>query len=270
MTCREFAFFVEPYVDRELDADARAAVAAHAQECETCRQRLKRAGRWRALLRQQPREPLPDDLRRRIVAHLRRTGVTGRLIRWVLTPTVVAVVVVATASQGPRRPLPIVEQVVNAHIVYTRSDSPAEFSATDPGAIEAWFRERLRLRVIVPDYSRAGVRLMGARVGAAGGQVAAYIFYEKGRTPLSVFVVPLAGEAAKGGPSARHTLYRGHAYFAQEHKGYRVVSWIGERSLFALVSTLDYDTLLDCADQLRIEDAQRMAAREVSHVDSAA
>jgi hypothetical protein len=51
--------------------------------------------------------------------------------------------------------------------------------------------------------------------------------------------------------------YRGHAYVTYERKGYRTVSWSDGHALFGLVSMLDYEALLECADRLRVERAHQ-------------
>jgi hypothetical protein len=51
--------------------------------------------------------------------------------------------------------------------------------------------------------------------------------------------------------------FRGHDYVADERKGYRTVAWQDGQTLFGLVSALDYEALLECADRLRIERASQ-------------
>jgi hypothetical protein len=46
--------------------------------------------------------------------------------------------------------------------------------------------------VVVPDYSTAGIRLVGARLAETRDRKTVYLLYEKGSTLLSVFMVPLS------------------------------------------------------------------------------
>jgi anti-sigma factor RsiW len=117
--------------------------------------------------------------------------------------------------------------------------------------VTAWFVSRAGMRVTVPDYSPSGIRLIGARLADAHERKAAYLLYEKGRTLLSVFMVPVSGAEAQ--PRGRLVSYRGHDYLAYEQKGFRTVSWADGQVLYGLVSMLDYDALLECADRLRVE-----------------
>ncbi len=81
----------------------------------------------------------------------------------------------------------------------------------------------------------------------------AYLLYEKGHMLMSVFVLPNAAETGilPGKPAS----YRGHEYLTRERKSLRTVSWRDGRAVFSLVSMLDYDALLECADRLRAERA---------------
>ena len=103
----------------------------------------------------------------------------------------------------------------------------------------------------MPDYSPAGIRLVGARIADADERKAAYLLYEKGHTMLSVFMVPI--EEARERLSGRHASFHGHQYLLDESKGCRSVAWRDGATLFGLVSALDYDALLECADRLRAE-----------------
>jgi len=108
---------------------------------------------------------------------------------------------------------------------------------------------------LFPTYSASGIRLDGARLVETHEQTAAYLLYEKGRTLLSVFMLPVpTGEVALAGARVS---YRGHAYVTYEQRGYRTVSWSDGRAVFGLVSMLDYEALLECADRLRAERANQ-------------
>jgi anti-sigma factor RsiW len=145
---------------------------------------------------------------------------------------------------------------VDKHIAYAQLERPAELASRDPEEIAEWFRQRAGMRVIVPDYSPSGIQLVGARLAESHERRAAYLLYEKGRTLLSVFMVPLPDASSRlaGTPVS----YRGHEYLREERKGYHTVTWTDGRVVFGLVSSLDYEALLECADRLRLERARTM------------
>ena len=120
----------------------------------------------------------------------------------------------------------------------------------------AWFRQRTGLRVPVPDLSPAGIQLVGARIAEADQQKVAYLLYEKGHVLMSVFMVPNVDRRAL--LAGKSMSFRGHEYVAQDRQGLRTVSWRDGETVFSLVSMLDYNALLECADQLRAERAREV------------
>lgn len=259
MDCREFRTHLDAYVDGELAVDTMLAGQTHAEDCRSCAGLVEGEQRFRQLLRDQPREPVPPEFRARILAlshgHDRR-----RLIRpWVLGPAVATAALVAMVLLrgvgGDGRSTPgLVASLVDTHIAYAQIEQPAEFVAADRRGVEAWFRDRAGLRVTVPDYSPAGIRLVGGRIAQAEAREVAYLLYEKGHVLMSVFVAGGAGERAS--LPGRAVTHHGREYQVLERKGYRTVSWFEGTTVLSLVSMLDYDALLECADRLRAERAR--------------
>ncbi len=254
MSCQEFEARLGPYIDGELPANETAAADAHAAECRRCAELAQRQRELQRLLRRQPREAAPPELRARIVARLGREARRAALRPWLVAPglaAVAAALVVTVLLPALRQPSPLVGDLVDKHIAYAQIERPAELASTNPTEIVEWFRQRAGLRVTVPDYSPAGIRLVGARLAETHERRAAYLLYEKGRTLLSVFMVPASARDAE--LDGVRVSYRGHEYLTQERKGYRTVSWTDGRTLYGLVSMLDYAALLECADRLQTE-----------------
>jgi anti-sigma factor (TIGR02949 family) len=255
MNCVELAARLHPYVDGELTVEETAAGDAHVAGCVSCTALVRRERAFRRLLRQQPREAAPAELHARVVGAVRQNaGRTGRRAWWLAAPALaVAATVVALLLPAWREPAPLVADLVDKHIAYAQLDRPAELASTDREEVAAWFEQRAGLRVTVPDYSPSGIRLIGARLADAHERRAAYLLYEKGRTLLSVFMLPLPEGSERLAGTA--VAYRGHEYRRDERKGFRTVAWTDGRAVFGLVSALDYDALLECADRLRLERA---------------
>lgn len=254
MNCHDFRPRLEPYVDGELEVSETVAVNAHLTDCPGCRARVDRARQFRQLLRRQPRESAPPELRAEIVARIRRTSRVAALRPWLVAPALAAAalaVFLVFGTRGFAPPTGIIGQLVDKHIAYAQLEKPAEFVSGDQREVSEWFADRAGLRVVVPDYSPAGIHLVGARLADVAERRAAYVLYEKGHTLLSVFMAPGTGDA----PDLRGTrlAYRGHDYFTREQKGYRTVAWSDGQAVFALVSMLHYEDLLECADRLRAE-----------------
>jgi anti-sigma factor RsiW len=258
MTCTEFEARLHPYVDGELPVGETATVEAHLAECPGCALLARRERDFRALLRRQPRERAPDDFRRALVACIRRQARRRAAWPWVLAPALAAAVAVLVILLLPARqtPAPLMVDLVDKHIAYAQLDRPAELVSGDPAEVSAWFLQRAGLRVTVPDYSPAGIRLVGGRLAEAHERKAAYLIYEKGSVLLSVFIVPTGDETAP--LRGEDVSFRGHTYVKSERKGFRTVAWTESRVLFGLVSSLDYEALLECADRLRYARARQV------------
>ncbi len=257
MTCEEFRARLSPYADGEVGVDETLAADAHAARCGRCEALVARERQFRQLLRRQPRESARPELRARILAECRREVRRARLRPWLWAPPLAAAAALAVAALLPAtRPAPpVVGQLVAVHLAYAELERPAEFASTDRAEVEEWFHQRARLRVIVPDYSSAGIRLVGGRIAEVRERRAAYLLYEKGHTLLSVFMLPVpAGDLRLTGTRRSSG---GFEYYTEERNGLRTVSWTEGESLFGLVSMLDYDALFECADRLRAERASQ-------------
>jgi anti-sigma factor RsiW len=256
MNCQEFEIALHPYVDGELPVNEMTAAEAHAAECRRCGTLARRQGEFRQLLRDQPREVAPPALRASILVALRRQRRRAIVRPWLVAPALAAATaaVLTLALLPALRPAPsLISELVDKHIAYAQLERPAELTSSNPAEIAEWFHARASLRVVVPDYSPAGIQLVGARIADADERKAAYLLYEKGRTLLSVFMLT----SDRGQPLGRQVAYRGHNYVTASFKGHRTVAWKDGQTLFGLVSSLDYDALLECADRLRMERARQ-------------
>jgi len=256
MNCHDFLVRLHPYVDGELSVEETSAAGAHAAECRSCEGRLREERAFRELLRQQPRETASKEFHARVANHLHAER-RRRFVRpWLVIPVAVGalaatVVMIIAVSLSPARPL--VAELVDTHDVYAQVDHPAELATADRQTIERWFIERADLRVVVPDYSAAGIRLVGARLAQTRDRTTVYLLYEKGTTLLSVFMVPRSPR--EGRLEGRTIAYRGHDYLTREWQGYHTVAWRDDHATFGLVSMLDNAAILECADRLRVERA---------------
>jgi len=259
MNCIEFEARLHPYVDGELEMNEMAAAEGHVVQCAECRARVERERGFRQLLRRQPRESAPPELRAMIRARVRRSARLAAM-RPVLvgTTAAAALLLVVTVLPSLRPTSSLVSDLVSKHVTYAQIEQPAEFVSQDPRAVETWFRQRADLRVTVSDYSPSGIRLVGGRLAEAEERKAAYVLYEKGHTLMSVFMVPVPARGAD--LSGTRVSYRGHDYLTLERKGYNTVAWTDGKTVFGLVSMLGYEALLECADRLRLDRAERFGA----------
>lgn len=265
MDCRDVSPYVEAYGDGELGVSELAAVEAHLAGCLACQERVAQHRRFRQLLRRQPQEAAPAELRARVGRAIRVEALRSVVRPRRLVPVATSVVLAFAAGWMGRSYVPgvgvpspaLVNELVGKHLAYSQVDSPVEFAAANGQAVTDWFRDRLGLRVTVPDYAPAGIHLLGGRIAETRGRKTAYLLYEKGHTLMSVFMVP--GEPFMPG-RAKPVAYRGATYYTAGVEGQRAVLWSDGRAVFGVVSTLDYDGLLECADRLRTQRAEEQRA----------
>lgn len=255
MNCTEFEAFLHPYVDGELAAPDMAAAEAHRQTCLGCRMLAARERALRRLLLDQPKERAPEELRRRVVSAFRNER-RRQWRPWLLAPALAAAMVLLILVPTWRTSPSLVAELIDTHVVYAQLHQPAELMSADREAVAAWFVDRAGMRVAVPDYSPSGITLVGGRLTDARERRVAYLLYEKGHTLLSVFMLPVAGGDVE--VKGRRVSYRGHEYLVEERKGQRAVAWTDGRAVYSLVSSLDYDALLECADRLRAERTEQV------------
>jgi mycothiol system anti-sigma-R factor len=256
MNCSEIRARLHAYVDGELTVSEITDIDGHCAECRQCAALARAERELKQLLRRQPREAAPAELRARIVRRVQREATVARGRRWLLLPAMAAAAAIVVMLLLPARtPPPLVTDLVDKHIAYAQIERPAELASSDPTEVAQWFHSRAGMRVTVPDYSPSGIHLTGARLSEAHERKAAYLLYEKGRTLVSVFMVPAS--ATEQTLPGRRVSYRDHDYVTYERKGFRTVSWIDGQAVYGLVSILDYDALLECADRLRDERARQ-------------
>lgn len=258
MTCEELRACLEVYLDRELGVARSLDAQEHLTFCMSCQWAYAKEREFRSLLKTRLlRPPAPPGLRARIRAGLdaqtrpwSRALLTGWR-RWSALP-VAALVLLALAVGLPPlmapAPPPPVSELVAQHQVYSRMDVPAEIVSTDQAAVAGWLEKRVRFAVPVPDFSPAGIRLIGARLSALSDREMAYLLYEKDRQLVSLFAFPRRGVTL---PSGGWIDVGDSSFYVMKVRGVEVVLWVQGDLAYAVVSSMSRETLLECALTVR-------------------
>jgi anti-sigma factor RsiW len=248
VTCGEARACLTAHLDGELELSLSLRVDEHLAFCEECRWALAREREVRALLRAEvARAPAPAGLDARVRAALRHAarppaGRWRRPVAWGVAAAL-ALVAVGIGLRGLERQPPLLRELVAKHVTYSRLEAPAEIATASGEAVAGWFRERVRFDVPVPDFSPSGIRLVGGRLADLPDRPVAYLLYEKGRSLISLFAFPRRGlDLPAGGDSPDRR------FFAAKVDGAEVVVWTQGELAYALVSSLDREALLECAD----------------------
>ena len=121
MNCSEIRARLHAYVDGELTVGDIAEVDGHCMGCRECAALVSAEREFRELLRRQPRDAAPPELRARILRRVQRDAAfaTGR--RWLLLPAVaVAAAIVAAVLLPAGTPPPLVADLVDMHIAHAQ------------------------------------------------------------------------------------------------------------------------------------------------------
>ena len=252
MTCQELRACLDAHLDGELDLPLSLAADEHLAFCVGCQWAYARERELRALVRTRfPREEAPAALRERIWGALVQAegGAPIRAQRrWLYLAVPVAALVLVALGVGlwqRSTAPPVMRELVAKHAMYSRLDAPAEIASASREAVSGWFKGKVRFDVAVPDFSPSGIRLVGGRLADLSDRQVAYLLYEKGRNLVSLFAFPGRGLALPRGGRASGGDER---FYVARVNGAEVVVWTQGPLAYALVSSLDRESLLECAD----------------------
>jgi anti-sigma factor RsiW len=215
---------LQAYLDGELDAPSAAAMEGHLEHCAECRESLADLQGLRAALRSEVAHPrTPAALRERITGALdRETPVPDResapssaLPQAALSgPTpprrarsrrererrrsflfgafsgaggAAAAAVIAFMLVMTPGAVPIVDQIMSAHI---RSLMPAhliDVVSTDQHTVKPWFSGHADVSPVVANFAQQGYVLVGGRADYLDRQRAAVVVYQHGAHVINVF-----------------------------------------------------------------------------------
>src|SRR5919109_3340257 len=128
MSCVEFQARLHPYVDGELSVDEMLAAHAHAAGCRPCANLAGCERQFRELLRGQPRNAAPADLRARLPLRLRGDAWWAVRRSWHM-PAIAAVaapIIVAALLAPTRDESSLLAELIEKHSAYAQIEQPAE------------------------------------------------------------------------------------------------------------------------------------------------
>jgi len=240
MTCDDVERDLDPYVDRELDMEAAAAVRTHLNTCITCRRRVADRHALGQAVRSLPYYAAPDRLRARIGKQSKWPGATRLVTAWAAAAALVVAIgggILLTRSTAGSD-TSIADQVVSGHVRSLMADHLFDVRSTDQHTVKPWFLGKLDFSPPVADLNSIGFPLVGGRLDYVAGQPVAALVYQRRQHTINVFVWPSRGKASA-------------TVEARTIRGFHVRSWTqGAMSLWA-VSDLNDDELTEFAQGLK-------------------
>lgn len=240
MTCEDVWRDIDPYVDRELGAEAAAAVQKHLAGCAGCSRRVDERVALGRVLRAAPYYPAPHRLRARAAATAGRSRSTRHVLSWAAAAVLVLSIggAFALLRSGSSRSDAVVDEVVAAHVRSLMAEHLFDVRSTDQHTVKPWFLGKLDFSPPVADLSSSGFPLIGGRLDYLSGRPVAALVYQRRQHTINVFVSP--AEAAGS-----------TAVDPQSLRGFHVHHWIGDGMSFWAVSDLNDGELGDFARALQ-------------------
>jgi anti-sigma factor RsiW len=239
MSCRAMRERVQAYADDELTVEGAIEVEAHLERCASCRDDFERQRSLRAVVSELYPPPAPPaDLEQRMTTGLRepRRAVHPLVVSAVAAAALAGVLVWTFGMRRDRHVPsgvpPEVWAALGVHRAAARGSLPPGLVSSDVSEVNRWIRRAVPFFPDVPEAESRGFTVRGAAAVKLGGERAAYVLYQAGARPISLFVLPhrewpAMGRAAHSGDMEFRSLELG---------GERIVAWSHDPVSYLLVS----------------------------------
>jgi anti-sigma factor RsiW len=267
MRCEEIQSQRFFYLDNELAEEDRVLFERHLETCPACRERVEEDRRFLERVRKsRPAHPAREEFRARLLAQLERaeTGrsprskasaskgavVSRRQSRW--RWFALAAMILLTVSltwTAARLPWPqhapatssFALMAVETHQRHLRGALPLDLISDEPERIRAWFDDKVRFTLSLPNYPETEgqakpYRLKGARLIGFNNHDAAFVAYEMGAMPISLLAIRQEDASPSGG---ERIVSHGLVFHYQAVEGYKVITWSDRGLTYALVSAFE-------------------------------
>ena len=242
----DMVLLVQAEFDGELDAAQAARLAAHRRHCPICTAAGETLARTRAMLRDGPDElyePMPADLRRRLMAQLDRARPAAarplrlRLRAWWGAAAgfglgAACASIIGFLVLGPAGAPGLTQEIVASHIRALQPGHLEDVVSTDRHTVKPWFDGRIDFAPPVRDLAGQGFPLKGGRLDYVGGRPVAALVYQRDRHIIDLYVWPRAGVSTSAPTST-------------EHDGYNIVHWTANGMSLWAVSDVEASQLRD-------------------------
>ncbi len=261
------------YLDEELEGGERAIFETHLRDCEACSRIVEAERSFLAAIR--PQKPMyiasdllrarvarviseapavvaPPSLKQRIRARLAQVNTKRSFLvpRWSAAvaalvilglPVAIWLIVDHNDQLSGRGPSNFALMAADTHLRHTRGQLPLEITTSGADQISAWFANKVRFSVKLPNYQESSgqeklYRLEGARLVGYKDDYAAYVAYQMRTRPISLVITSAAIARPSGGEEIQA---RGLTFHYDAIEGLKVITWSDRGLTYALVSDLD-------------------------------
>jgi anti-sigma factor RsiW len=193
MNCDEAEILLHGLVDDEVDPQHAYRIETHVGDCARCAAQLRQHRAMRDVMAKVDlRFPVPPGLRTRVRAMLpvaaaaprRHTVFKGFAFGSALSAAAAALLMIAVIRSDQDQF--IVSDVVSAHLRSLQANHLTDVHGSD--GVKPWLDNRLGIAPPVPDLSRQGFNLVGARIDYVLGKPVAAIVYRRSDHLINLFV----------------------------------------------------------------------------------
>ena len=238
MNCTHARQMLDAYLDHEVDAVTRLAMAEHLAVCPACAtQRTEREALVQRIRAGAPHYAAPALLARRISQAVKSepqtSGRSSRGLNWLQAAAAAGVIAVGSAALGyhlGRAPSaqPPYEAVVESHVASLAPGARLlDVASTDRHTVKPWLQGKVDFAPAVRDLAAQGYTLLGARLGRIGGHDGAAIVYRVRNHVINLFV----WRAEDGTEAAPQAVARA--------RGYGVTTWADGGLRYTAISDVD-------------------------------
>ncbi|HEV7733950.1 MAG TPA: anti-sigma factor [Candidatus Binatia bacterium] len=241
MSCRAMRERLAAYADDELGVEAALDIEGHLERCPSCRDALGRQRDFHAAVGRLYLAPrMPDGPRRALLRRLHPRH-RWRQIGIVSAAVAASLVAAVWVLRMPGIPADVQAAIV-MHETAEHGTAPLELTSSDLPTVNRWLRGSVPFAGEVAP-GPAEFRLRGAAAVDLVSVSAAWVLYQHGTEPVSLFVLPPRQLPDVG----RSLTHKGIDFRTIEVGDHRVTAWNHDPVSYLLVSARDRPPAEACA-----------------------
>jgi anti-sigma factor RsiW len=247
MTCDEARYFLNAYVDGELELTRRLDVETHLAGCAGCKAAAEQIANFNSLVRTEMEAyRAPRELKSKIRTSLRKESEPkfaylfkyGRPLAYAAAILVLSFALAwgwLTLSRSKHQDL--IAEAISNHSRSLMVSHLVDCHSSDQQTVQPWFNGQLDYSPSVVKLEEAGYTLVGGRVDILEKRPVAAIVYQRGKQIINLFVWPAAGRKID--------------IDARSERGYQYCGWNQAGLNYLCVSEISGDDLEKFENQVR-------------------